>query len=430
MTDSDGYDNTTTCSWIELRHEQTDHEQTEHTNERTVESELLDTVVKKDVYRFSLKNIFREKAFAYSNALTYTECRLPTPERIECAAFKGCNRLTILNLVNCNDLIRIERGAFMQCMGLKSLDLHGCKNLTRVDSKCFKDCNVLEYVNIEGCANLREIGTMAFAECVGLTTFDGINNCGLSSIGISVFRNTNLIQVDLPASVTSIKEGAFESMGDMDDENVVTLPVAITSIGNFAFNNCPTLTLTNFPSSVRFIGRGAFMGCASLKTLDISQNNIASINSYTFAKCNSLETIRVPQELKIIGEGAFEGCSSLTAINIEETKVEQIYSSAFEGCSRLIIILPLTILTVEHCAFSECNGVKWFQDTTANMYGPAVKNGGEGTPILPDLNSSVDDDDFDNPESLEQKQNECAEVGERDKRAGEQGDQQAKKPKK
>ena len=67
---------------------------------------------------------------------------------------------------------------------------------------------------------------------------------------------------------------------------------SVTSIGNWAFQECFSLTSITIPSSVTSIGLQAFLNCSSLAT------------------------VIIPESMKSIGERAFEDCSSLNAINI------------------------------------------------------------------------------------------------------------------
>ena len=66
----------------------------------------------------------------------------------------------------------------------------------------------------------------------------------------------------------------------------------VTSIGNFAFSGCSSLTSINIPSSVTEIG------------------------AYAFSRCSSLTSISIPSSVTSIGQQAFSDCSSLTSINI------------------------------------------------------------------------------------------------------------------
>ena len=72
---------------------------------------------------------------------------------------------------------------------------------------------------------------------------------------------TSLASVTLPASVTSIMDGAFGNCYSLTN---VTIPSGVTNIGNIAFVVCSSLTNVAIPASVTRIGNSAFSYCVNL----------------------------------------------------------------------------------------------------------------------------------------------------------------------
>ena len=66
---------------------------------------------------------------------------------------------------------------------------------------------------------------------------------------------------------------------------------SVTSIGNYAFDNCGDLTSVTIPNSVTSIGYSAFYGCSGLTSVTIG-NSVTSIGSDAFSGC-SLTSIKV-----------------------------------------------------------------------------------------------------------------------------------------
>lgn len=65
----------------------------------------------------------------------------------------------------------------------------------------------------------------------------------------------------------------------------------ITGIGDYAFNNCTSITSVTIPSSVTSIGSRAFDGCTNLTSVTIP-DSVTYIGSNAFKDCTSLASIK------------------------------------------------------------------------------------------------------------------------------------------
>ena len=153
----------------------------------------------------------------------------------------------------------------------------------------------------------------------------------VTSIGNYAFSGcSSLTDITLPSSVTSIKSCAFYKCSQLAS---IEIPSSVTSIGNSAFKNCTGLTSITIPESVTSIGDSAFRNCTGLTSITIS-DRVTSIGNYVFWGCSNLTSIVIPDSVTSIGYATFAGCSSLTSITIPDS-VTSIGESAFSNCSSL-----------------------------------------------------------------------------------------------
>ena len=145
---------------------------------------------------------------------------------------------------------------------------------------------------------------------------------------------TNLTEIAIPDSVTSIDSFAFECCTSLTS---VTIGNSVTSIGNDAFSDCSNLTSITIPNSVTSIGKSAFYNCDSLTSVTIG-NGVTSIGSSAFYDSDSLTSVTIiGNGVTEIGYRAFRWCDSLTSVTIGNG-VTSIGSEAFYNCSNLTSI--------------------------------------------------------------------------------------------
>ena len=153
--------------------------------------------------------------------------------------------------------------------------------------------------------------------------------------------------------VTSIGDYAFEGCHSLTE---IVMPDSVTSIGDGAFDSCTSLTSVAIPDSVTSIGEGAFTYCASLESITIPYG-VTSIGDSAFEDCSSLTEIVMPDSVTSIGYNAFKWCSSLTEIVIPDS-VTSIRSWAFMNCTSLeSITMPDSVTEIGYCTFDECNSL-------------------------------------------------------------------------
>ena len=140
------------------------------------------------------------------------------------------------------------------------------------------------------------------------------------------------------------------------DGRIVNIPLQIqkmpvTRIGDMAFYGSDVFNIL-IPDSVTSIGESAFEGCERLYILIIG-NKLTSIGDRAFYGCTSLKDVDIPNGVTSIGKSAFEGCERLTLLTIGN-KLTSIGYSAFYGCTSLkSVTIPNSVTTIEEAAFGE-----------------------------------------------------------------------------
>ena len=128
-------------------------------------------------------------------------------------------------------------------------------------------------------------------------------------------------------NVTSIGEYAFYVCHSLSS---VTISNSVTSIGKHVFHSCSSLSSITIPNSVTSIGEYAFDACQSLSSITIP-NSVTTIGSYAFYICKAFSSVTIPNSVTSIGTYAFSGCSSLSSITIPNS-VTTIGSYTFYNC--------------------------------------------------------------------------------------------------
>ena len=178
----------------------------------------------------------------------------------------------------------------------------------------------------------------------------------VTSIGnYAFYRCSSLTSVDIPDGVTSIGNGSFEICHSLTS---ITIPDSVTSIGNSAFDSCDSLTSVTIPDSVTSIGNYAFSYCTDLTSVTIP-GSVTSIGKGTFAECLGLTSVHIPDGVTSIGNGAFSYCMDLTSVTIPGS-VTSIGDRAFGNCTKLtsVTFAGANPPSFDPTAFDYCNNLQ------------------------------------------------------------------------
>lgn len=245
------------------------------------------------------------------------------------------------------------------------------------------------------------------------------------SIGNSAFENSNIINIEIPESVTSVGYGAFKNSPNLQR---IILPTNLRSIGDAAFYNCVSMQTLFIPKSVTHIGQYAatsvkniYMEAESVKEsyhdgwfdskysyiyFEVKQSDIVldesfeyllrdgsyhlvsyygantevvvkeelsgiainAIGAQAFAYDVDIQKVTLSKNISILMHGAFKQCEALTEVVMEET-IKYIYEFAFSYCKSLssFTILKNDQIVYNDNYFHMPEGLLSIDDTSFNF---------------------------------------------------------------
>lgn len=230
--------------------------------------------------------------------------KIVLPKKLESighAAFR-CTGLKEIELPE--NLTTLDSYAFQSCSSLISVKMSG--KVTGISGYCFQECRNLQKVELaEG---LQVIYNDAFYRCNSLQSIKFPST--LTTIGYESFLETDLREIDIPASVENIERYAF---GNNKNLKKVTFREGLINIGASTFSGCESIDSIVCPSTLRTIGNSGFEGCKNLKQLSLNEG-LVSIEYGAFSRCTGLTDIILPSTLEICKGYAFGECGNIKTI--------------------------------------------------------------------------------------------------------------------
>ena len=311
---------------------------------------------------------------AFHSCSSLTSVTIPNSvTSIASGAFRYCSSLTSITIPN--SVTSIGSSAFFNCSSLTSVTIGN--SVTSIGEFAFSECSSLTSITLPN--SVTSIADYAFRDCSSLTSITIPNS--VKSIGENAFSGcSKLSSITIPNSVTSIGREAFFGCSKLSS---ITIPNSVTSIGTDAFYNCSSLTSVTLTASSEedfCKGQGNSLlyskGVRCQREIQIDgtkvtkftiSNSVTSIGEYAFFYCSSLTSVTIGNSVTSIGVQAFYNCSSLTSVTIPNS-VTSIGNYAFYNCSSLTSVEAPAI-------FFEINEEYWVYITKSLQ--KVVVNSGE-----------------------------------------------------
>ena len=272
-------------------------------------------------------------------------------------------------------LMNIKEGAFENCCNLTTVDFTKT-NIMNISSFAFANCNKLS-------ETIFRVPMPSFGEFVFLNTAFKkiIFDSETVAAGKGMYANcTNIVSVDLSNIILDVlPQSIFENCSSLKK---IVWPDFQLAIGARAFYGCAIESL-EIQSIISSMGPASFMGCSRLKRVLMNNVILDEIPSFAFANCGSLEIIEfptgivrfcnnvfagsaiksifIPPSIVKLGNATFKGCRALTVANLESSVIETISNEMFRDCVNLeTIVWPKNKFNIGEFSFANTGFVKIF----------------------------------------------------------------------
>lgn len=265
-------------------------------------------------------------------------------------------------------------------------------SVTSINELAFLRCGEIESISIP--STISSIGQGAFSGCENLSRVDITDLTAWCNISFAagggaavnplfyahkLYLNGMLVKdLEIPETITSIRDYAFYGCNSLTS---VSMPESVTLIGRAAFAECTGLNGVNFSNSVTTIGMESFYSCRSLENI-IIPNSVTEIGSYAFTDCTGLTSVTIGNSVITIGGNAFGGCTGLTSMTLPSS-ITTIGGGAFNNCRNMATItIPPSVTSIGSNAFEWCSSLIRVNITDLAAWCRISFNDGASNPLV------------------------------------------------
>lgn len=243
-------------------------------------------------------------------------------EKLGDAAFYGASKLKTVTVADGSKMTSIGSYAFQGCGSLTSFDFLGSSVLKEIKNSAFAGDKKITTFTFP--ASVQTLETGVFNGCTALEHVHFDPNAVITKIGAGAFQNAGLLDIEIPKSVTTIEQSAFNSCQKL---KVINLPAATTNVSPQAFQFCGSLNAIHADkANPQYSSVDGFLLSKDKKQLVVFPAGKAStyytmipptveeIGPYAFYYIQKLENVTLPEKLKKIDAHAFDMCKKLNTI--------------------------------------------------------------------------------------------------------------------
>ena len=244
---------------------------------------------------------------AFSSCSSLSEIVFPSSvTSIGDSAFSGCRSLS--EIVIPSSVTSIGHHAFYGCRSLSEIVIPS--SVTSIGHHAFYGCRSLSEIVIP--SSVTSIGKVAFARCDSLSEI--VIPSSVTSIGDWAFSGCDsLSEIVIPSSVTSIGDRAFCGCSSL---KYISIPKSVIGLNGNPFaewNGKLECLSPNFVYEDDILFNKDKSRIIAFRNQNIESyvipSSVTSIGDWAFSGCDSLSEIVIPSSVTSIGNSAFYNCS-------------------------------------------------------------------------------------------------------------------------